>query len=87
MYCQNNLALALLEHKSQLQWDDLNLSATQLDLIGCISPKKDSITADPTRRMFLGKSEEHGKSIHPYTDSDFIKSKKLPQKYKKPMFL
>ena len=85
MHCQNNLTLALLEHKSQLQWDDLNLSATQLDLIGCILPKKESITEGPNRRMFLEKSE-HVKSIDPYTDSDFIKSKKLPQKYKKPMF-
>ena len=48
VHCQNNLAPALLEQKSQFiseehnittlinKWDDINLSPTQLDLIGCI---------------------------------------------------
>ena len=89
-YCQNNLVPALLEQKSQFiseqhnittlinKYDDLNLSPTQLDLIGCILPQKESIRAGPNERRFLERPTEHVKSTHPYTDPDFIKSKKLP---------
>ena len=65
VHCQNNPGPALLEQKSQFlsedhnittlinKWDDLNLSPTQLDLIGCILPKKEGIRAGPNGRRFL----------------------------------
>ena len=92
VHCQNNLVPALLEEKSQFiseehnitslinKRDDLNLLPTQLVLIGCILPKKESIRVGPNGRRFLEGLTEHVKSTHPYTDPDFIKSKKLPQK-------
>ena len=92
VYCQNNLVPALSEQKSQFisedhnittlinKRDDLNLLPTQLVLIGCILPKKESIRVGPNGRRFLEGPTEHVESAHPYTDPDFIKSKKLPQK-------
>ena len=92
MHCQNNIAHAFLEQKSLFtskehnittlinKWDGRNLSPTQLYLIGCILLKKESIRAGPNRRRFLQQPSEHVKSTHPYSDPDFIKSKKLPQK-------
>ena len=91
VHCQNDLVPALLEQKSQFiseehniqtlinKWDDLNLLPTQLDLIGCILPKKESIRAGPNGIGFLEGPTEHVKSTHSYTDPDFIKSK-MPQK-------
>ena len=95
VHCQKNLVPDLLEQKFQFifeehnittlinKWDDLNLLATLLDLIGCILPKKESIRASPNGRKFLEWPTEHVNSTHPYTDHDFIKSKNFPQKYKK----
>ena len=65
VHCQKNRVPDLLEQKFQFifeehnittlinKWDDLNLLATLLDLIGCILPKKESIRASPNGRKFL----------------------------------
>ena len=35
------------------KWNDVNLLTAQLDLIGCILPKKESIRAGTNERRFL----------------------------------
>ena len=86
VHCQNNLSPALLQQKLQFisekhnitrlknKWNGLNLLPIQLDLIGCILPKKRSIKADPNGRRFLERPTEHVKSTRRYIDADFIKS-------------
>ena len=64
-------------------WDDLGLSPTQLDLIGCIFPKLENVRAAPNGRRFLERPSEHVNTTHPYMDRDFLDGKCSFSKNKK----
>ena len=95
-HCQYILVPALLKKKSNFfsnenpnivslinTWDDLGLSPTQLDLIGCIFPKLENVRAAPNGRRLLERPSEHVNTTHPYTDRDFLDGKCSFSKNKK----
>ena len=77
--CHKNLAPEVLKHEFFKEfeipslkdlinnWDDLKLTATDIDLVGCFLPLCEEVNAGPSARHFLVRPTEHPQMANPYT--------------------
>ena len=78
-HCHKNLVEEVLKHEFFKEfeipslkdlfdnWDDLKLSATDTDLVGCFLPLCKEANAGTSARHFLVRLVEHPQMAHPYT--------------------
>ena len=81
-HCHKNLVAEVLTHEFFTEFEfpflkdlidnceDLKLSATDIDLVGCLVPLCKKVSAGPRAWHFLVRPIEHPQTAHPYTSAE-----------------